>query len=154
MELKAHRNANVMPSDTVMIKQSGYNELRPRLEVLVADNESMRTMLSNLIPALRRLQKEGSSSIPNAIGSPGAQHAAAFHHSPQKLSSRLVPHGFMQQQQPTLRASGPVPSTQPAHPFPTSAATLRLSRSSTNGMSMRSSASSAMPLNAQGYFMA
>jgi hypothetical protein len=154
MELKAHRSSYAIPSDTIMMKQSSYNELRTRIEVLVSDNESMRTMLSNLLPAFRRLQKEGSSSIPNAIGSPGAQHAAAFHHSPQKLSSRLVPHGFVQQQQPTLRASGPVPSTQPAHPFPTSAATLRLSRSSTNGMSMRSSASSAMPINAQGYFMA
>jgi hypothetical protein len=157
MELKSHRNATLMPSDTVMIKQSRFNELRPRLEVLVADNESMRTMLSNLIPALHRLQKEGPSSTPlhNAVSSPPiVHHASTFQSSPQKLSSRLIPHGFAQLQQPTLRASGPVPSTQPPHPLPSTAATLRLSRSSTNSNLMRSSSSIAMPLNSQGYFMA
>jgi hypothetical protein len=157
MELKSHRNTTMIPSDSVMLKQSSYNELRPRLELLVADNESMRTMLSNLIPALRRLQKVVPTSIPShvTVSNPADVHPApAFHSSPQKLSSSLIPHGFVQQQQPALRVSGPVPSTQPLHALPSNAASLRLSRSSTNGVLMRSSASSAMPLNAQGYFMA
>ena len=156
MELKSHRNVTMIASDSVTMRQSSYNELRPRLELLVADNESMRTMLSNLIPALRRLQKVVPTSIPThvTVGSPADVHPApAFHSSPQKLSSRLIPHGFGQQQ-PALRVSGPVPSTQPLHALPSNPATLRLSRSSTNGASMRNSASSAMPLNAQGYFMA
>jgi hypothetical protein len=160
MELKAQRNNTSLASDTVIVKQSSYNELRSRLQILIADNESMRSMLSSLIPALRRLQKEGPSSIPPhfpAKSLPVSQHAQAFHNSPQKLSSRLIPQGFAQQQ-PGLSNSGPVPSTLPVHPLPSTSATLRLSRSSTNGIagtsSMRSSSSSAMPLNAQGYFMA
>jgi hypothetical protein len=162
MEIKAQRNnATAINSDTVMMKQSGFNELRSRIEVLVADNESMRTLLSSLVPALRRLQKEGPSSMLSnvPINSPLApHHAQAFHSSPQKLSTRLIPQGFsLQQQQPTLRASGPVPSTQPPYPLPSTSATLRLStRSNGNGGSnmMRSSSSSVMPTNAQGYFMA
>ena len=162
MEIKAQRNnATAINSDTVMMKQSGFNELRSRIEVLVADNESMRTLLSSLVPALRRLQKEGPSSMLSnvPINSPLAlHHAQAFHSSPHKLSTRLIPQGFsLQQQQPTLRASGPVSSTQPSYPLPSTSATLRLStRSNGNGGSniMRSSSSSVMPTNAQGYFMA
>jgi hypothetical protein len=175
MELKAQRNAAAIPPGTVMLKQSSYNDMRSRLEVLVADNESMRTLLSGLIPALRRLQAgepaSAPSLFPGSSPSPNApQHAHVFRSSPLKLSARLIPQGFaqqqqqqkqqqqqQQQQQPILRASGPVPSTQPPYPLPSTSATLRLSRSSTNGIgstnSMRSSSSS-MPLNAQGYFMA
>lgn len=160
MELKAQRNNTTMASDTVIVKQSSYNELRSRLQILVADNESMRSMLSSLIPALRRLQKDGPSAIPAHVqvkSLPASQYAQAFPNSPQKLSSRLIPQGFLQQQ-PALSSSGPVPSTQPVHSLPSTSATLRLSRSSTNGVAgnstMRSSSSSAMPLNAQGYFMA
>ena len=165
MELKAQRNAAATPPGTLMLKQSSYNDMRSRLEVLVADNESMRSLLAGLIPALRRLQVGGPAST--AAHVPGSSPQAAqyalqsqgFRSSPLKLSARLIPQGFaqQQQQQPTLRASGPVPSTQPPHPLPSPSATLRLSRSSTNGVggtnSMRNS-SSAMPLNAQGYFMA
>jgi hypothetical protein len=160
MELKAQRSNSTMASDAVMVKQSSYNELRSRLQILVADNESMRSMLSSLIPALRRLQKEGPSSIPphypvKSLST--SEHAQACHSSPQKLSSRLIPQGFAQQQ-PALSNSGPVPSTQPVYPLSSTSATLRLSRSSTNIVagtsSMRSSSSSTMPLNAQGYFMA
>ena len=167
MELKAQRNAAATPPGTLMLKQSSYNDMRSRLEVLVADNESMRSLLAGLIPALRRLQVGGPAST--AAHVPGsspqaaqyAQQSQGFRSSPLKLSARLIPQGFaqqqQQQQQPTLRASGPVPSTQPPHPLPSTSATLRLSRSSTNGVggtnSMRNS-SSAMPLNAQGYFMA
>ena len=160
MELKAQRNSNTIPSDAVMIKQSSYNELRSRLQILVADNESMRSMLSSLIPALRRLQKEGPSSVPSNFpikSLPASQHAQIFHSSPQKLSSRLIPQGFAQQQ-PAPSNSGPVPSTLPSYPLPSTSASLRLSRSGTSGIAvtsaMRSSSSSAMPLNAQGYFMA
>jgi hypothetical protein len=165
MELKAQRNAAATPPGTLMLKQSSYNDMRSRLEVLVADNESMRSLLAGLIPALRRLQVGGPASTAAHVpgGSPQAaqyaQQSQGFRSSPLKLSARLIPQGFaqQQQQQPTLRASGPVPSTQPPHPLPSTSATLRLSRSSTNGVggtnSMRNS-SSAMPLNAQGYFMA
>ena len=159
MELKAQRNSNTIPSDAVMIKQSSYNELRSRLQILVADNESMRSMLSSLIPALRRLQKEGPSSVLSNFpikSLPASQHAQIFHSSPQKLSSRLIPQGFAQQQ-PAPSNSGPVPSTLPSYPLPSTSATLRLStRSNGNGGSnmMRSSSSSVMPTNAQGYFMA
>jgi hypothetical protein len=147
-----------------MIKQSSYNELRSRIEVLVADNDSMRTMLSSLVPTLYRLQNDWQTSIPShAHGSspPAPYHPQAPRISPPKLSSRLIPQGFsiqQQHQQPALHASGPVLATQTPHPPLSTSATLRHSRSSTNGIggtnTMRSSSSGAMPQNAQGYFMA